>query len=312
MSIAGIFRKQGGFSLLKQYVYNHVFLYAIIAFLIFPKNRKGLELFRECMNLKLYEKIKRKYKKIIAHQEFIKGFDDSNSKVIWFCWLQGVEKAPPLVQACYKSIKANCSDYEIHIITEKNFSDFVDIPDFIIKKWKSGIITHAHFSDILRTALLVENGGTWIDSTVLLTSSIPIDIENSPLFMFRTYKPGSDGKSTTLSSWFLSAQKNNPVLVLTQKLLYEYWKKHNYLCDYFLFHIFVQIALETLPEEAKKIPKYTNETPHFMLFELGNPFIQEKWDSITALSFCHKLTNKMEKDVQLLQGTFYKAILGEL
>lgn len=312
MGIASIFKKQGGFSLLKQYVYNHVFLYAIIVFLIIPKNKKGLELFRECMNLKVYGKIKQKYKKIINHPEFIGKSDNLKPKVIWFCWLQGIEEAPSLVHACYKSIEEQCAGYEIRIITEKNFSKFANIPDFIIKKWKSGIITYAHFSDILRTALLLENGGTWIDSTVLLTSSIPIDIENAPLFMFRTYKPGSDGKSTTLSSWFLSAQKENPVLILTQKLLYEYWKKHNYLCDYFLFHIFVQIALETLPEEAKRIPKYTNETPHFMLFELGNPFIQEKWDSITAMSFCHKLTNKMEKDVWSLQGTFYKTILGEL
>ena len=287
-------------------------LYAVLTFLVIPKNKKGLELFRECVNLKVYCKIKRKYEKLVSNADVITNVDGEKSKIIWFCWLQGLEKAPPLVHACYKSIKDHCTGYVVCVITENNFLDFADIPDFIIKKWKTGIITHAHFSDILRTALLVKNGGTWIDSTVLLTAPIPSDIEKSSLFMFKTYKPGSNGKSTTLSSWFLSAQKNNPVLVITQKLLYEYWKKHNYLCDYFLFHIFVQIALETLPEEAIKISKYTNETPHFMLFELTNEFNQEKWNCIKSQSFCHKLTYKLEESVKLQEGTFYKKILGEL
>ena len=312
MGIANIFKKQGGFSLLRKYVYNHVLLYAIFVFIILPKNKTGLELFRECINLKIYSKIKRKYGKLVSHAEVITKPDVEKPKIIWFCWFQGWENAPPLVHDCYKSIEKHCAGYEIRIITENNFSDFADIPKFIIKKWKSGIITHAHFSDILRTALLIKNGGIWIDSTVFFTAAIPSDIEKSSLFMFRTYKPGSNGKATTLSSWFVSAQKGNPVLILAQKLLYEYWKNHNYLCDYFLFHIFVQIALETLPEEAIKIPKYTNETPHFMLFELGNEFNQKKWNSITSQSFCHKLTNKLEESVKLQEGTFYKKIFGEL
>ena len=68
----------------------------------------------------------------------------------------------------------------------------------------------------------------------------------------------------------------------------------------------MQIALESHPEEAKKIPKYTNETPHFMLFEFGNEFNQEKWESITSQTFCHKLTNKLSEDIKFLNETFYK------
>ena len=317
MGIRTLFKKQGGFSLLRSYAYNHILLYAFFMFLLIPKNKKGLELFRELLNLKIYRKIKRKYRKFILQQKdnIILSIKDSQEiqnilpKVIWFCWLQGIEKAPPLVISCYESVKKYCTDYEIRIITENNFSNFADIPDFIVNKWKKGIITHAHFSDILRTALLVRNGGIWIDSTVLLTAPIPNNIEKASFFLFRTYKPGSNGKAINLSSWFISSQKSNRLLVLVQKLLCEYWKKQNFLCDYFLFHIFLEIAMEVLPDEAANIPKYTNETPHFLLFELGNDYNLEKWESITKQSFCHKLTNKLEKSVKLQKGTFYDKIL---
>ena len=312
MHLTNVFKKQGGFSLIKKYVHNHVLFYAFFVFMLIPKNTKGLELFREYMNLKIYLRIKQKNRKIIENflsKTSIGAQSFYKPKVIWFCWLQGLEKAPILVKKCYESIKNHCEDYEIRVVTSENFFEWTDIPDFIIKKWRLGIISHTHFSDILRTALLVKNGGTWIDSTVLFSGKIPSAIEIAPLFMFRTYKPGSDGKATTLSSWFISSCSDNPVLSLVQQLIFEYWKKPNCLCDYCLFHIFMQIALDAMPKIASCIPKYTNETPHLMLFELENEFNQEKWNSITSQSFCHKLTNKLDESIKIRKKTVYEHIL---
>ena len=61
--ILNIFKKNGGASLIKKYFYNHVFIYAITLFLFLPKNKTGLELFRESINLKVYNRIYKKYKK---------------------------------------------------------------------------------------------------------------------------------------------------------------------------------------------------------------------------------------------------------
>lgn len=330
MSVKSIFKKQGGFSLIKNWAKNGVLFYALFCFLIVQKNKAGLEILRELVSAKIYKKLKRKFKNEIlyekSHSELVsesinertlnqiqydKSLKNAKTKIIWFCWLQGIENAPELVKRCYKSVQKFCSDSKIIVITSENYADFTDIPEFIIKKWKSGIITNTHFSDILRANLLVKNGGTWIDSTVLLTSKIPVDIENAPLFLFRTYKPGSNGKTVNLSSWFLSSCKNNKVLSLAQNLLFDYWKNKNYLCDYFLFHDFVQIALDTFQEDSALIPKYTNEIPHFMLFELANEFNQKKWNSIIAQSFCHKLTYKLREEDKKKNATFYKWILEE-
>lgn len=313
MSLKSNFKNQGGFSLVKNWAHNHVLLYALFMFLVLPKNQKGLEILRECIDIKTYSRLKRKYKKLLTSTASSTGKEGSQEKpkIIWFCWLQGIENAPVLAKKCYQSILKQCPDYTVNVITQENLSQYTDLPNYIVDKWKKGIITNAHFSDILRTNLLVKHGGTWIDSTVFLTNKIPGDIENAHLFLFRTYKPGSNGHCTNLSSWFISSAAENPVLEYSQELLFAYWQKKNSLCHYFLFHLFVELSLQKFSSVRDSIPKYTNETPHFLLFELSNPFVQEKWDSITSQSFCHKLTNKLSDEAKAKEGTFYKWILEE-
>ena len=68
------------------------------------------------------------------------SLDRKQSKIIWFCWLQGMEEAPNIVLACYNSIKRNIPDREIKLIDAKNWKEYVELPDFIVKKWEKGII----------------------------------------------------------------------------------------------------------------------------------------------------------------------------
>ncbi len=46
----------------------------------------------------------------------------------------------------------------------------MNIPNSIVSKWKSNVISDTHFSDIIRTELLIKYGGTWIDSTVYVNN----------------------------------------------------------------------------------------------------------------------------------------------
>lgn len=80
-------------------------------------------------------------------QKYLSYADDTVSipkcePVIWWCWLQGLESAPPIVKACY-----------------------------ILDKWKAGIISNTHFSDILCLELLTSRGGIWVDATVFVTGN---------------------------------------------------------------------------------------------------------------------------------------------
>lgn len=107
----------------------------------------------------VYTLCEKKYQRKLDDLDFEDIKDKEIPKTIWISWLQGLDHAPELVKACYKSVCENMVGYQINFISEKNMSEFVDIPDFILNKWKSGIISHPHFSDYLRTALLTQRGG---------------------------------------------------------------------------------------------------------------------------------------------------------
>lgn len=288
--VLSYFKKAGSFSVVKQYIKNHVFIYALCLFLIIPKNRKGLEIFNECMTLKIYSKLKRKY----MHQLETFSFPEEiiKPKIIWFCWLQGIEKAPKLVQVVLKSIQKQLPDYEIKLLTANNYAQYTNIPDYITNKWIKGVISNTHFSDILRTNVLINQGGTWIDSTAFLTGAIPEDIEKASIFFFRTFKPGSLGHILNSSNWFISSCKDNPVLKTIQSFLYTYWKKNNSVKDYFIYHMYTEIAFDTYPTMVKKMPMYSNEAPHFLFYMLNDEFDKDKFDMVKRQSFVHKLSNK--------------------
>lgn len=228
---------------------------------------------------------------------------------MWVCWFQGMDSAPELVQKCYTSLQNNLSDREIVLLTEENFRDYTDLPKHILEKYEAGKITLTHFSDILRMDLLSRLGGTWIDATVLCTSSdIPSYMLDSDLFFFQTLQPGSDGSRVNFSSWFITSTTNNPLILLTRDLLYEYWRTHDSLIEYFLVHFFMQIAIETFPDEYKKVFPFSNEHPHIILLNLFEQYNGEWYENVLKIVPFHKLSYKvMENDIT---GTNFEHILN--
>jgi len=76
------------------------------------------------------------------------------TRVVWVCWLQGMENAPEIVKQCIASVKQHMPKYEVRVLTADNIFEFVTLPEHVIRKYINGTITFTHFSDILRTALL--------------------------------------------------------------------------------------------------------------------------------------------------------------
>ena len=110
--------------------------------------------------------------------------EHKRSKVIWFCWLQGLNEAPEIVRVCYHSLTRHLvkvQGYRLQVIDGKNWKEFVKLPEYVVRKWEKGRIPAANFSDLLRLELLIKYGGTWIDSTVLCTGVNENDNENDNL-----------------------------------------------------------------------------------------------------------------------------------
>lgn len=300
--------------LIKDYWKAGVLGYAVMQMLLTGRSQKSLELLRYGTYLKINKKLKKKYAVALAHCANAyseEGFLKSKSNKVWVSWMQGVENAPALVQRCYRSLHENLKDREIILITSENLKDYTDMPSWVLEKYEKGLITHTHFSDLLRLELLCKHGGTWIDSTVFCSGgSIPSYMLDSDLFMFQNLKPGADGSTLNISSWFMTSCANNKVLMAVRELLWEYWKKEDRLIDYFLVHHFIMMALEYYKEDWQKMVQYPNSMPHILLLMLFEPFNQEKWDAVTSVCPFHKLAYKRSEEEMAKEGTYYKYIMN--
>lgn len=230
------------------------------------------------------------------------------NKTIWWSWLQGYDFAPPLVKMCLKSVKYWFSDYEIKIISQKNLSDYIDIPNIILKKYHAGIITNAAFSDIIRVMLLAKFGGVWIDSTVFCSNGkIKSVIENTDFFAYQN-DVLSNNSDIKISSWFLSAKKGDPIINEEKKLLLNYWENNNYLKSYFIIHLLFTLVATKYPVEWSKIPCFNNVSPHMMVKELNNKYNKNRYTELDSFSSLHKLNHHLKFDDS--KNTLYHHLLG--
>lgn len=242
-------------------------------------------------NWALY-KLRKKYSKFIDNMDFEVSYEPI-SDIIWVCWLQGIENAPNIVQGCYRNLLKNAENKKVILITEKNMFEYVQFPDYIMEKYKNGYISKTHFSDLLRTELLVNYGGIWVDSTVLLTNRIPNILLERPLFLF-SQESFCDSRHFYYNNWFIVAQKNNRVLRAVRSLLFEYYKDNDYLIDYFLWHICMILVAEKYEDDVNNILGIADVDSHFLQFNFDKKFDQHYWNYLTDKTVIHKLTYKLD------------------
>ena len=179
----------------------------------------------------------------------------------------------------------------------------MSLPPFIIEKYERKIIGDAHFSDILRTSLLVKHGGLWIDATVFCTA-FPTEIMNNQLFF---YKEAKTSLSPYLcSNWFILSGKNNIIMKNMQKILFDYWENYNFAINYFIYHILLRIVAEHFQKEWKRIPVYPNCMPLIMQAEFQEKYSEKRYKELMSISDLHKLTYKFNK---VQPGSFLEYIL---
>ena len=94
------------------------------------------------------------------------------------------------------------------------------------------------------------------------------------------------------SSWLISAEKNNNIIRMTRDLLLEYWKKHNILIHYYLFHLFFTMATKKYSEEWNLLNNYPNANPHILQFEMFDEYDAKRMNEIKYFADFHKLTQK--------------------
>lgn len=294
MALISMLKKHGMMGTFKEKLSTRTILYDAASVAINGTDKTSLELVRLGEINRASKKMEQKYRTLINRR-----LDDMPELIpidtlpVWTMWLQGEKEAPQIVKATLQSIKDNYPN--VCIITEANFAKYVSLPSSILKKWHSKKISNAHFSDIIRTELLIKYGGTWIDSTTFVyerSANFEHKISSSPLFFFQNLRPGSMGNAIFMSSWFISSVPNEPSLVRLKELLYQYWYDNNTLSDYFLFHIFLHLIFKSHPNELKQVPKVPNSLPLQMMYELNNELSNQEIEKIFNDFPIQKLTYK--------------------
>ena len=262
-------------------------------------------------------------------------------RTIWWCWLQGVAAAPPIVKACYNSL-IQLTGYSLVVIDHTNWREYVELPGYIVKKWEKGWIPAAMFSDLLRVELLIKYGGTWIDSTVLCTgvnyrgmrdaqksrenltenllnskldtnsklSTLNSQLKhfmNAPLFVFQYTKEGS--VPVSISNWFITACRNNEVLRVLREMLYAYWRDYDCVLDYYIFHLFFAMISKEYPEQMAAMPYAQSQRSLVLLHHWGEKFDQRKWDKLSSEVCFHKLAFRVSDSVKNDKENYYNHIL---
>ena len=234
-----------------------------------------------------------------------------NNNKIWMMWLQGEDNAPDIVKKCIARARkiSDSKDYEFNFITEENIGNFYEVPYFIERKYKEGIISNAHFADYYRTALLNMHGGIWLDATVYVASD---NFDKALDYEFYSVKHIDDYRSVAHQRWstsYLEAEPGNLLMGTTAKALEIYWEKNDYAIDYLLIdYIFAIIcnSYEDINYMVNRVP-FNNEHYYSLEKLLNKKYNAKEYNAMLIDTDIFKTNYKtnLKPDID----TFYAKII---
>lgn len=209
-------------------------------------------------------------------------------------WYQGEENAPELVKACIRSMRRHL-DMEVVVIDKDTLSDWIQLPDYVMEKWKKGMISHTAFSDICRVELLYQHGGLWFDATDFVTAPVPRYIMDCDVFIFLAGNK-IRGAYAFIQSCFIRARKGNPLLGIWREAIFRYWRDEDSKIDYFIHHLLLLLSVrnnEIAAREIERMPHVAQDPTHALWGpHCADPYDPTLFTSLTKDSFFQKTSYK--------------------
>lgn len=235
--------------------------------------------------------------------------DTSVEEPIWIFWNKGLENAPDIVKACYKSVRTY-SNRDVIVLTDGNLNKYINMPQYTNQKREDGVMPLAIYTDLMRVALLEHYGGIWMDATIYLTEKIPEEILNSEFFVFHNSLRKIENP-VLYPVWFILAKKHNQVIKEIRNILFSYWEKENHISEYLFSNIVITQVMKELPDVEKKMPYLNSDYSEYMVRKLGDEFVESEYEWIKSLTGIHKLTYKLDDSINK-KGTVYHHIVGDI
>lgn len=262
----------------------------------------------------LKDSLTKRYSNLIEKYKNINLVNKQEEDIIWICWWQGIENAPEIVKKCLNSVKKYNPDKKIIVVTEKNYKQYVTIPDYIEEKLKTKKMSITHFSDVLRVNLLSKYGGLWLDATCFLTADISEYFKKE----FFTIKLPYNEKEKCISGgkWcvFCMYGKSNNVLFDFLKEFYDlYWKERDEIEDYFIMDYAIKIAYENIEEVRKMLDNVpeNNANIHMLKEMLNEEYNEIEYNRLLSTNKIHKLAHERKYVTTTEDGkeTYYGHII---
>ena len=237
--------------------------------------------------------------------------NDANEK-IFSLWLQGEDNAPPLVKACFRSIRRHCKQ-ELVVLDEKTVFDYITLPPEIMEKRRAGKIKNAHFADICRVELLYEHGGFWLDSTAFVTAPIPDWIVQQDFFVYLAGDTVGFPYSY-MQNCFIRARKGAYLLDAWRAMMLDFWTHENHRFDYFMH----QLLFKTLVLNDPRAKKYMNKMAHVDQDDThavwwkyaDKPFDEQLFKILTAGAFFQKTNYRLANNP--IPGSFADVMINKM
>lgn len=213
---------------------------------------------------------------------------------LWVCWWQGEADMPPIARACLHSLRMQAGRHPVTLITKANFREFVDFPDYILRKLSEGNISLTHFSDLLRVSLLSRYGGIWADATLLLPGpAVDSFIRPDATFWSCHHRPIYHNISR--GGWvgfFWACGKGHPLPSFIRDLLFKYWDTYDRLVEYLLIDYCFAIARAHIPAIHDMIEALPLTTMGPLGKRLAEPYDPQEWEAYRRDFDFHKLSYK--------------------
>lgn len=227
--------------------------------------------------------------------------EQSDKTNIWIFWYQGWDSVPQIVKDCGVTTEKYLDNgkYNVHYITKENYTSFVQFPDWIMEKVSSGTINLTKFSNMLRMALLYQFGGIWMDATLFITEPLDEKITEYPYYSIKNPQGEYAGFNISSGQWstfFLTVKTRQTRFykeLLTLQM--EYWRREDYLLDYFLFDLLIALVLRNEPDIAKEfslIP-INNKDATSLEHMLNERYDPTCWEKMKAENSIFKVTYKL-------------------
>lgn len=268
---------------------------------IYPRNRKiGIQLneLKTDIIIKYIAKTHGHCVKISSEES---AHAIENNCPIWVCWWQGEESAPEIIKACISSIREHCGNHTVSVITWDNYSQYVEIPNAIIKRYQSGDIMPAHMADLLRCKLLTKYGGIWCDATIFMTDHIDEQIFDYSFYTIKhslenCQKLELEPSKCYWRIFFMGTGKGNPLVRICGDILEEMLHEEKPIINYWAMDYIILMLYRQIPmikEMIDAVP-FNNLMPYQLSEKLSCKDSETLWKEICHSQSIHKLSWKSE------------------